>query len=196
MVTWYTGAEGAKGPADCAARRIAEVERVALKASNPAVASCTAASAETESVATPQNRADGRAAARRKAMTAAIEPAATTTSAILSQGPKATIASIGCAPPMKGGATWSYPAMTTNVIAAIAIAPGSEIFHSVRDSTISSSQPMTSASGANIGRMYDGSFDPDALKNRKTKATHTSANRCHEKPSGFALPARHARRVP
>ncbi len=49
---------------------------------------------------------------------------------------------------------------------------------------------MTSASGGNIGRMYDGSFEPDALKNTKTKAAQTSAKRCHEKPSALAAPSR------
>jgi hypothetical protein len=36
--------------------------------------------------------------------------------------------------------------------------------------------------------MYEGSFDPDALKKTNTKAVHASANRCHEKPSAFGVP--------
>src|SRR5271169_4240112 len=60
---------------------------------------------------------------------------------------------------------------------------------------VSNCQPMTSASAGKMGRMYEGSFDPDALKNRKMTGAHTSAKRCQLKrfaASGASRQARYA----
>jgi len=54
--------------------------------------------------------------------------------------------------------------------------------------------PNTSISAGNIGRMYDGSFDPDALKNTNTNAAQTSAKRRHANPLPARGASRHARR--
>ena len=45
-----------------------------------------------------------------------------------------------------------------------------------------SCQPRISASAGNIGRMYEGSLEPDTLKNTKMNADQTTANRCQLKP--------------
>src|SRR5947208_2364449 len=58
------------------------------------------------------------------------------------------------------------------------------------------SHAASSDSTGNIGRMYDGSFDPEALKNRKMKAVHTTPKRCHEKPFAAGLPSRHIESEP
>ena len=44
------------------------------------------------------------------------------------------------------------------------------IHMSARGDSRVSSKPSTSASAGNSGRMYEGSFEPDRLKNTKTKA--------------------------
>ena len=55
-----------------------------------------------------------------------------------------------------------------------------------RESVVSESvvncHPIGSASAGKIGRMYDGSFEPDMLKNTKITAVHTSAKRWPLKP--------------
>jgi hypothetical protein len=99
-------------------------------------------------------------------------------------------------PAGESGARRSKAASSASANAQPTIASGTVSRKSVRSSSLTSSQPITSASGANIGRMYDCSFEPDALKNTKTNAAHTSANRCHEKPSGFGAPSRQARGSP
>ncbi len=119
-------------------------------------------------------------------------PAAATTAAAFAQPPNDNSTATGCAP-ANAGARRSKAARSPSASVQPAMASGTVSRNSVRSSSLTSSQPITSASGANIGRMYDGSFDPDALKNRKTNAAHTSANRCHEKPSAFGVPSRQAR---
>ena len=51
-------------------------------------------------------------------------------------------------------------------------------------------QATSSASAGNIGRMYDGSLEPEALKKTKTNADQASAKRCQEKPLPAAGPGR------
>jgi len=47
-----------------------------------------------------------------------------------------------------------------------------------------------------IGRMYDGSFDPDALKKASTNPAQTQGERCHEKSRWAGCPSRQVRRRP
>src|SRR5215831_2379610 len=61
-------------------------------------------------------------------------------------------------------------------------ASGSVSRASAASESVLSCQPTMSASAGNRGRMYDGSFDPDALKKRKITADQTSAKRCQWKP--------------
>src|SRR5690349_4755641 len=42
--------------------------------------------------------------------------------------------------------------------------------------------PMTSAAAGNSGRIYDGSFDPDALKKQNTNTIHARQKRSQQKP--------------
>ncbi len=46
---------------------------------------------------------------------------------------------------------------------------------SARSDACSTARAASSASAGNIGRMYEGSFDPDALKNTNTKTDQTSS---------------------
>src|ERR1700682_4019520 len=58
-----------------------------------------------------------------------------------------------------------------------------------------SCQPSVSASAGNIGRMYEGSLEPDTLKNTKMNADQTTANRCQLKllrPTGASVHMRRA----
>src|ERR1700681_2018701 len=58
-----------------------------------------------------------------------------------------------------------------------------------------SCQPSVSASAGNIGRMYEGSLEPDALKNTKMNADQTSANRCQLNPLRLTGASVHVRRA-
>ena len=62
------------------------------------------------------------------------------------------------------------------------MASGRAIHISARGDMRVSSKPSTSASAGNIGRMYDGSLEPDMLKKTKTNAAQTRQKRSHEKP--------------
>src|SRR5437773_8084593 len=53
--------------------------------------------------------------------------------------------------------------------------------------------PMQSAPAGNSGRIYEGSFDPDTLKKRKTNTVHARQKRGHEKPVGVRGASRHVR---
>ncbi len=53
---------------------------------------------------------------------------------------------------------------------------------SARDDIRVNSKPSTRASAGNIGRMYDGSLDPEMLKKTNTKAAQTTQKRSQEKP--------------
>src|SRR5690242_3963514 len=55
---------------------------------------------------------------------------------------------------------------------------------SVRALIRSSWAPITSAAGGKIGRMYEGSLEPDRLKNASTKAHQIRQNRIHAKATG------------
>ena len=74
--------------------------------------------------------------------------------------------------------------------AAAPTASGSAIHVSARVDSRVSSKPSTSASAGNIGRMYDGSFEPDTLKNTKMNAAQTTQKRAHEKPLAASGAAR------
>src|SRR5690348_2333566 len=61
---------------------------------------------------------------------------------------------------------------------------------SVATRVLASCQPSTSAAAGNIGRMYDGSFEPEMLKKTKTKAAHTRQNLAHAKPPASIVASR------
>src|SRR5262245_19581070 len=65
-----------------------------------------------------------------------------------------------------------------------------------RLSVFARSHAVSSASTGNLGTMYDGNFEPDALKNTNTKTAHTYAKRCQEKPFAAGVPSRHILKVP
>src|SRR6516225_6856909 len=67
---------------------------------------------------------------------------------------------------------------------------------SVPRSIVASRHPITSAAAGNSGRMYEGSFELDALKKRKTNATQTRQNRAQPKRVSGSAGMRHAPRNP
>src|SRR4029453_19103827 len=78
----------------------------------------------------------------------------------------------------------------------ITIAPGSACRESDFVFCAMSKSAAMGASGANIGGMYDGSFDPDAAKKQSTKPAQTTARRRHEKMPFGAPSSCQVRRMP
>src|SRR4029453_9480023 len=78
----------------------------------------------------------------------------------------------------------------------IAIAPGSACRESDFVFCAMSKSAAMRASGANIGRMYDGRLNHDALKNTSTKPAQKTERRRHEKMPFGAPSSCQVRRMP
>src|SRR6188768_3799840 len=71
----------------------------------------------------------------------------------------------------------SAPTHSKHVVEAISAAKTARVRTRMRSSVA----PMTSAAAGKIGRMYDGSLDPEMLKNTRTNADQIRQKRCHAK---------------
>ena len=89
----------------------------------------------------------------------------------------------------------SYP--TNIAISAVAVVTTAASVHRYKAGCDSRSicHPMQSAAAGNSGRIYEGSFDPDALKKTKTNTIHAKQKCGHEKPAGVRGASRQVRRA-
>src|SRR4029079_2293675 len=99
-----------------------------------------------------------------------------------SHGANAAYSDAGVASVAIAATAWSYTSSETISNSGAPTASGNAIHASVRDGSRVSSKPSTSASAGNIGRMYDGSLDPEMLKKANTKAAQTMQKRSQRKP--------------
>ncbi len=125
-----------------------------------------------------------------------MPPSVATATAALTQGPKASAGASVSPSGTNRRTSGSYANSIPASRATAATTSGRVIRTSVAGSMPASSAAATSESAGNIGRMYDGSFDPDALKNTNTNAAQTSAKRRHANPLAARGASRQARRAP
>src|SRR5260221_569945 len=131
---------------------------------------------------------------RRKSRNAAIAPAAMIPTAVVSQGANARKTSAGVPDSEKSGVNPSSATATPTKTNANTMASGATSRARVRGASCVNCQPRTSANAGNIGRMYDGSLEPERLKNTNTNAAQTRQNFGHEKPFAATVASHQLRR--